>query len=192
MKSIFAFFFGSILTLSALVAGEKILNMSFDFSSGESEWKSFGKTDDFLGRVLAEETIYFPSSIENCKEKREASDPFVQAEPTCEQLFYGLAGRLSSKPNGQRADNFDEIAARIISPDTACSSMGTGNICYRPIYFAKFHKTHLFARPRLIADRSFLFVIKIDHESEVVTVEGQWASTFAGPDDFPQLIPVGL
>ena len=183
---------GMASVLALLFLLEKALNSPISFSVGESEWLALPEVDDFVGGVLSKEVKYFPSSMENCKERRGPDYQGAFAEPTCAALLHGIGLKLSRKPNGLRIENFDEVISRIVTSSAHCYEIETGFICYRPLYFVKFRKDNFFSKPYVIADRSFFFTITLNHEEEAIVVDADWASSFTGPDDFPQLLPVGL
>ena len=192
MKSIPAFFLGAFSVAALLYGAENLLKRPVSFSVGESDWMMFAKTDDFLGLALQGNIHYFPPRMDLCKERRTDTPGFAQAEPTCAGLLGGLAQTLTARPDGIMLRNFDEITAQTVTPEAACQETESGYICRRPFYFAKFHRAHFLAEPKLVADRAFLFTINLDTSNETVTVDALWSSSFARPDNFPHHLPVGL
>ena len=193
MKIFLGFVVGAASALGFLFLVEKVLGGPISFSIGEGEWIQFPEADDFVGGILAGEVPYFPRSMQDCLENRDPNDGKAFAEPTCKGLLEGLGSYdFFETPNGIGMESFDEIVARTVTPSAACSSTEFGFVCYRPFYFAKFHKAHFFAKPRVIADRAFFFTITINLDAETIVVDGQWSSSFSGVDDFPWLLPVGL
>lgn len=181
--------------LSAMVFAtfvEKFLDFPISFFGAESDWVQLPESNDFVSKVLASKAYYFPSSMEECDKYSSPNRPIVLTEITCDGAFEGIERALSSNPSGRWLDSFDDVIGQVVTSDADCSSTENEIICYRPLYFAKFRKVHFFAKPHIVADRSFIFKIILNRDTKVVAVTGQWASSFAAPDDFPRVRPVGI
>lgn len=80
----------------------------------------------------------------------------------------------------------------MVTPDGWCSETDTVFICYRSFCFAKKVRPHFFSKKCLVADRALFFTIHIDKSAKNITGDAVWGINFAGDNDFPQKLPIGM